>query len=115
VAAPPTAPLLDYAEARARSSDPSTSHAAADFVNQKGRLNKTCALIMALLEDRPSGLTTHELADLTGISLVSVSPCLRPLARKGYVLEGEKRIPPGARVKSIAWVAKKWAPPMERN
>lgn len=80
-----------------REDDPDTSKAAATSVD-------TAALeriVLDILKGRPS--TTHELADASGIQLVSISPRLAPLCRKGLVEDsGVKRTGPSNRV-SIVW------------
>ena len=83
----------------ARRADPETSKEAAQSVTATALES----LVMRWLHKRPSGLTTHELAELTGLSLVSVSPRIAPLVRKGFVKDsGERRPGPSGR-KSIVW------------
>jgi hypothetical protein len=87
--------------ARARRSDPDTSRAAA------------ARTPVAALEDRvlralrvsKEGMTTHELAWLLKLELVSVSPRMRPLAQKNLVRDtGERRASDNGR-SSIVWKA----------
>ena len=86
-----------FRDAAARSSDPGTSHVAAALVNTT-RLE---TIVLTYLEHNPS--TTHEIAAGTGLDLVSISPRIKPLVRKGLVEDsGELRKGPSGR-KSIVW------------
>jgi len=85
---------IDDYPARARRSDPDTSHEAAARVHV-GNLE---AIVLAEL--RNGSATSAELAERTGIDRVAVSPRLRPLARKGLIQETALR-----RNGSIVWVA----------
>jgi len=70
-----------------RADDPDTSRAAAAGVN-------TAVLEQTVLDllGRVGPSTTHELADMSEIQLVSISPRIAPLRRKGLVeASGEKR------------------------
>lgn len=83
--------------ALARRTDPVTSHAAAAVVDAR----TLEALIVDTLR-RHGPRTTAELADLTGASLVSVSPRMKPLAERGIVVaDGKRKNPSG--VRAIAW------------
>lgn len=81
--------------ARARATDPATSHDAARSVDTSALE----ALVLDTLRDHPAGLTTKEMARVTGEDRVTLSPRLRPLARKGLVREA------GKRGRSIVWEA----------
>lgn len=78
---------LDYAGARA--SDPETSHAAAararDFAGALG-----VKVYEELAKHGPG--TTHELAERMGLSLVTVSPRMRPLELQGRVRRAGRRL-----------------------
>ena len=95
-------------DAWARSSDPDTAH---DAANQTRGSNaaRLSQLVLTVLEARgPS--TSEELANYTGESLVSISPRLRPLARKGLVVEdGRKKTASGS--SAIVW---RFVPASER-
>lgn len=86
----------------ARRTDPTTSHEAA--VSIAAELPELEARVLAALRRRgDEGATTHELAELLGISLVTVSPRLRPLATKKLVVDsGVKRTGASGR-RSIVW------------
>lgn len=76
---------IDFA-AFARSTDPSTSHEAA------ARVQATTIAELVLGELRANGPgTAHELAARLDLSLVTVSPRMRPLAAKHLVIEDGKR------------------------
>lgn len=77
--------------AYSRHSDPITSVIAAAKVDT----SSLEALVMAALESVPDGLTSHQIAERTGQSLVTISPRLRPLVRKGLVRDTERTIEHG--------------------
>lgn len=67
--------------ALARRTDPETSKHAAETLN-------TAALervVLEALRERPQGATSEELAEDTGLSLVTISPRLKPLEGKHLV------------------------------
>lgn len=71
---------------RARSRDPSTSHAAAARVDGSELAGK---VLVSLRIDGPA--TSHELAERLGLSLVTVSPRMKPLETAGKVARDGKR------------------------
>ena len=74
-------------DALARSTDPSESHMAAARVPAGGLWE----LVVATLT-RLGPLTAHEIAATTGVSLVSISPRMKPLTAAGLVKRtGERR------------------------
>lgn len=85
---------------RARRRDPDTAKKAAAKVpvaDLEARVLKALRLL--------KGATTHELAWLLKVDLVSVSPRMRPLAEKGLVQDsGERRRGESGRA-SIVWRA----------
>ena len=68
--------------ALARRTDPATSHAAAADVSMRVN-NIELQVLAALVLRGPS--TSHDLADYTGLSLVTVSPRMAPLEARGLV------------------------------
>ena len=81
---------------RARRADPPTAKAAAKSVN-------STELETIVLDMLRVPATTHEIADSTGIALVSISPRMAPLVKKGLVQDsGLRREGPSGR-KSIVW------------
>lgn len=86
-------PLFTSA-ARARRTDPHTSHEAAASVDVQERERQ----VLEALANHPEGLTTREMAEVTGIDRVSLSPRTKPLERKGLVARS------GTRDKSTVWV-----------
>lgn len=70
--------------ALARNVDPSTSHAAAESVDAT-KLERV--ILDKLKVCKAPGATTYELAQLLGLSLVSVSPRMRPLAIKRLIID----------------------------
>ena len=73
--------------ALARRTDPETSHEAAASVDT----NALESLVLDELRGAVEGLTSHQVADRTGESLVSVSPRMAPLERKGLIERAGKR------------------------
>ena len=69
-------------KAYARTSDPLTSDEAADRV-PVNRLEEVC--LRHLQWRYPEGMTSYELALASGLSLVTISPRLKPLETKGCV------------------------------
>ena len=98
---------LEFGCARARTEDPSTSHAAAEAV----RGSVAAALesrIVSLLKDIQAGLTTHEIAFYLGVEYGSITPRMKPLAKKGLVFNsGSFRVPNGRTKAGIVWMAVK--------
>lgn len=87
-----------FRDAAARRTDPSTSHAAASAVDAT-RLE---TIVMKQLKHH-GGMTTHELADSTGLDLVSISPRMRPLVRKNLVRDSGKKRGGSNHRASIVW------------
>lgn len=87
---------------RARRTDPATAHEAAAAVAP--RTPRIDGIILAAPRAHPAGLTSLELAQVTGLPRVTVSPCLRPLTRAGYVIEGPSERRNGA-PRAIVWLA----------
>lgn len=71
---------IDF-EALARSSDPDTSHEAAAKVDGSA----LCAIVYRTLVER-GPLTTHEIANLAGLAVVTVSPRIKPMRLAGRVV-----------------------------
>lgn len=95
---------LHYRKAYARSTDPVTSHEAAEAVSPS--LPTLDDQIIAYLKTRPDGATSLEISDAIGRTRVSVSPCLRPLERLGMVIDtGEKRKSDATGFKGLIWKA----------
>ena len=85
----PVAPRRPAADPpRARHTDPATSHEAAAHANFQKHDD---AILACLRNGPPGGLTSYEIADLTGISLVCVSPRMRPLCRVDVLVENGRR------------------------
>jgi DNA-binding MarR family transcriptional regulator len=82
-----------------RRTDPETSREAAESLDLPA-LEKV--VLDAIKKHGPS--TTTEIAEATGLDLVSVSPRPARLCAKGLVRDsGEKRVPPGKTRRSIVW------------
>lgn len=97
----PTYPPVQ--EPRARATDPMTSHAAA--AGPATRSAKGYRFdVLRVLREHPQGLTSHQIADLTGIDLVCVSPLLRPMERSGHIIDTkETRKTPKYPNASLVW------------
>jgi hypothetical protein len=86
-----------------RRTDPPTAHEAAASLSDAD-LSKIDGAIVGALRARADGLTTRELADITGIERVSVSPRMARLAERSVVYDsGETRISPDTNKKGIVW------------
>ena len=76
--------FLDVVPSHARRTDPRTSHAAA--AKKAERIQGQRLKIVRSIAAGQRGMILDEIIDATGIQKVSVSPCLRPLARAGYLV-----------------------------
>jgi len=87
-----------------RNTDPETSREAALSVITA--LPDLEARVLGLLLEQPygEGLTSHELAQQLGLSLVTVSPRLRPLANKALIRPAGRRVGDSGR-SAIVWMA----------
>lgn len=93
-----------FGEALARSTDPGTSHAAAEAVEgtTAARMERK---VLEGLAQYPDGLTCHELVEVTGIPYESVTPRIKPLRAKNLVLDsGLRRSKPGSNRLQIVWI-----------
>lgn len=86
-------------DAYARKWDPDTSRAAAESVQLTGLEDR----VTAALAQCPAGATSFELADLLGLSLVTVSPRMRPLVDKGIVRDSTRRMTAENGRERIVW------------
>jgi predicted ArsR family transcriptional regulator len=87
-------------DAFARRDDPDTSQAAADSVKQ----TELESVVLADLQSHGPA-TSEEVAERTGIALVSVSPRFRPLAAKGFIETIGKK-PNHSKRMALIWQAK---------
>ena len=95
-------PLFD--QAHARKTDPVTSHEAAKAITPS--LNKIeQGIYDALCSFLPGGATSDEIVEASGIQYRTVTPRLKPMCKKGFVVDsGEhKRGDSGRR--QIIWMA----------
>ena len=90
--------------ARARHSDPETSHAAARSLKLKD-INAMEAQVLAALRRNPQGLTNHGIVEETGLSWNTATPRVHPLVQKGLVYDsGNRRMGPAGR-SCVVWKA----------
>lgn len=94
----------DDSGAYARYSDPDTSWEAAAKVPVSER---EARVLGALKAAGASGLTTHEIEDVTGLAAGTVTPRMKPLEEKGLVVRIGTRIPPGHTSRQTLWMAVK--------
>ena len=95
-------PMFD--QAHARKTDPVTSHEAAEAITpslkkiEQGIYDALCSFL-------PGGATADEIVEASGIQYRTVTPRLKPMCRKGFVVDsGEyKRGDSGRR--QILWMA----------
>src|SRR5258708_7528464 len=91
-----------FSHAAARRTDPETSvEAAKSLLN--GQATEMEQIVLSALRGNPEGLTTHEMSDLTGVQLVSISPRIKPLLRKGLIRDSFERRTGISGRKSIVW------------
>ena len=98
------ADLPMFSRACARKTDPVTSHEAAEAITPS--LNKIeQGIYDALCSFLPGGATSDEIVEASGIQYRTVTPRLKPMCKKGFVVDsGEhKRGDSGRR--QIIWMA----------
>lgn len=93
--------LFEFAHARRR--DPGTSHDAAASVD----VTPLEMAVVGALKSNPCGLTSFEIADILRLSLVTVSPRLRPLVDKGLVADSGTKRPGPNNMLRIVWQLRK--------
>lgn len=86
-------------EGSARRNDPPTAKKAARDV-RAGTLMDTC---LRAIEQADCGLTIEELSACTGISIVSVSPRMKPLVKRGLIKDSGKRRTNSSGYEAIVW------------
>jgi DNA-binding transcriptional ArsR family regulator len=87
----------------ARRADPDTSRLAA--LGVACDVSHLEAVVLRTLHMNRQGLTSHEIAAATGLSLVTVSPRLRPLVNKGKIEDSKERRSGDGFRSSIVWKA----------
>ncbi len=91
--------------ALSRNTDPSTSHeAAASIVGALPRIERA---VLAALVVAPNGATNEELARSLGLSLVTVSPRMKPLVTKGLVYAAAHKRAGSSGRKQTVWCARR--------
>ena len=86
-----------------RSMDPATSRAAAKSIDPESLEGR----VLDALRGYQAGATTYQLAERMGLSLVTVSPRMRPLVSKGKVRDsGRKAKGESGRMQTIWAVAR---------
>lgn len=91
------------AEALARTTDPATSRAAAEFVSST--LSERKREVMELLDRYPDGLTTDEMSLYGDLRLVSISPRMIQLEQDGLVIRAGTRKNPNTNRPATVWKA----------
>ena len=89
--------LFDYA--LARRSDPETSHAAASTV----RVSELQRRVLDAIRELDGEATIEAVADHTGLSLVSVSPRFKPLAKMGKIYDTGRRATNRSGRSAVLW------------
>ena len=92
--------------AKARTTDPDTSKAAAAGLGEK-QLNRLCGVVLGYLRERGDvGGTTVEISLATGIERDSLTPRMPDLVKAGLVVDsGERRVSAGRTRACIVWKA----------
>lgn len=87
----------------ARNTDPQTSHDAANALSED-TLTRLQSAVVAALAAHPHGLTTVEIAAVTGIERDTISPRMPKLVELGIVIDsGQRRVPRGKTRAGIVW------------
>ena len=89
-------------QARARASDPDTSHVAADEVERSGKAQSQRELRLRVVRDWP-GLTAGEIASRAGLERHIPSRRLPELREDGVVVSGNPRICTVLKSLSMTW------------
>lgn len=83
----------------ARAEDPDTAKDAA----AETRTRILEAIVMRAIASAPDGLTSEECAAATQLSLVTVSPRMRPLVRRGKIFDSKERRKNYSGKSAIVW------------
>ena len=93
-----------YDIARSRKTDPWTSHEAARKITP--RLNNIDSMIYkARLETGEHGATADEIVEMSGVKYRSVTPRLKPMTRKGFVMVSGRTRKGDSGRQQIVWKA----------
>lgn len=90
-------------EAYSRRTDPITSLIAAKSI-EGAEASRMEQLVLSAIKSS-NGLTNHEIVSATGLPWNSCTPRVRPLVRKGLVIDSGLRRPGPAGKKCIVWRA----------
>jgi predicted ArsR family transcriptional regulator len=90
---------------RARKSDPDTAKRAAASVDARSVEGIVVGILRRHEVQFHEGLTTEEIAQKSGLSLVTVSPRMRPLSEKGLVADSGLRRKNESGRQAIIWKA----------
>ena len=91
-------------EAKSRSTDPDTSEQAAESV--RGEVaNRVEKEVLKALKSHHNGLTNHEISMVTGLPWNTCTPRIRPLVRKGLVVDSGERRQGCTNRKCVVWKA----------
>lgn len=89
--------------AYARNTDPDTSMDAADSLSSEA-LSDLQKKVMDQLRANAFGLTVPEISEALNLSVVTVSPRIKPLVKRGLIENsGAKKIPRGHTRSCIIW------------
>lgn len=96
----PTIPAIELdPSGAARAGDPGTAKDAA--AETRARILE--GIVLKAIADAPDGLTSEECAAITQLSLVTVSPRMRPLVRRGKIYESTDRRKNQSGHSAIVW------------
>tara|TARA_Y100001951_G_C11268227_1_gene256983 strand:+ start:581 stop:922 length:342 start_codon:yes stop_codon:yes gene_type:complete len=94
-----------FNRAYARKTDPVTSHEAAEAITPP--LNKIeQGIYDALCSFLPDGATSDEIVEASGIQYRTVTPRLKPMCKKGFVIDSGKYKRGDSGRRQIIWTAK---------
>lgn len=94
--------LFEWGEARARTTDPETSHDAAEDL-EGSKAARLELIVFEAVKNSGCGLTNHEIVEKTGLNWNTCTPRIRPLVRKGLIVDSGETRPGPFRKRCIVW------------
>lgn len=80
-----------------------TSKEAYEELVKTGKINKRQGQVLNVLNEHPFPMTNQEISYLSGMPINCVTPRVKELREKGYVVEAYKKVDPASGRRAIAW------------
>lgn len=80
-----------------------TSIEAYEGLVESGKINKRQEQVLNVLSEHPFPITNQEISVLSGLPINCVTPRVKELREKGYVVEAYKKVDPASGRRAIAW------------